>query len=306
MDIRQLRAFVAAAETGAISRAAERLRVAQPSVSQQVQRLEADLGTRVFDRLGRGVALTDAGAALLPRARRILAEVDEARASVVGEAAEGLRLAVGAIPTMAPYLLPRALRRLREERPGCEVAVREDFTENLLEALVEHSIDVAIVSTPIEHDLIEVDVVGSEELLVVAPAAHELSAGGEITLGELRDQPRVTLHEMHCLGRQISGFCAARRVSGNVVCRTAQLATVLEMVRLGMGVSLAPAMAAAGDAGGERVYLRVRKDPPRRSVALAWRRGRTRGRLALRLSELVAGALSELPFATARRGDRGG
>lgn len=283
-----------------MSRAAERLRIAQPSVSQQIQRLEADLGASLFDRLGRGVALTDAGRALLPRARRIMAEMEEARASVTEDLEEHARLAIGAIPTMAPYLLPGLLRRLRDERPACEVVVREDLTENLLEALVDNAIDVAILSTPIEHDLIEVEAVGSEELLVVVPAAHELRSSSEISLTDLREQPTVTLHEMHCLGRQISGFCAARRLARNVVCRTAQLATVLEMVRLGMGVSLVPAMAAAHDASPERAYLRIKRDPPRRTIALAWRRGRTRPRLAVRVAELLPAALEELPFAAAR------
>lgn len=359
MDLHQLRYFVAAAEAGTISRAAERSNVSQPSLSQQVRRLEETLGVRLFDRLGRGVALTDAGRALLPRARRILAEVEEAAAAVQVEVEEGRgRLAVGAIPTMAPYLLPPALAGLRQTFPECELIIREDFTEHLVEALVDNAIDVGIMSTPVEHELIEVEVIGREPMLVVAPAGEghpvrwgstsDASAGAappsglqatpgpprppttrktrlaspavrararplapsvggpatpgrapgpgvgsdsdplppEIRLTDLRGRPTISLHEMHCLGQQISGFCASRRLGPNIVCRMTQLGTVLEFVRLGMGISIIPEMVAMGDTCPERRYLRFRdeEEPPTREIAIAWRRGRTRSRLAIELA----------------------
>src|SRR5580692_2741122 len=114
MELHQLRYFVATAECGNVSRAAERCFVAQPSLSQQLKKLEQSLGTTLFDRLGRGIALTDAGRALLPRARRILAEVRTTEANLQQEAVDGPgTLVVGAIPTVAPYLVPPALRSIR-------------------------------------------------------------------------------------------------------------------------------------------------------------------------------------------------
>lgn len=289
MELRQLRYFVAAAEAGTISRAAERCRVAQPSLSQQIMKLEDELGVVLLDRLGRGVALTDAGRALLPRARQILAQVQEVESNILADLDHGRgRLAVGAIPTMAPYLVPALVARVRAEAPDCEILVREDLTQNLLEAIADNEIDVAIMSTPIDHDLVEVEVLGREPLLVVAPTEHPLCAGGEIALADLRAQPAVTLHEMHCLGRQITDFCAARRLASNVVCRMTQIDTLLEFVRLGLGVSLVPAMVAAHDRDPGRTYLRLKRQTPTRDIALAWRKGRTRPHLARRFAALLA------------------
>lgn len=286
MDTRLLHYFVAVAEAGTITRAAERCRIAQPSLTQQLKRLETTLGVQLLDRLGRGVALTDAGRALLPRARRILAEVRDAEVHLQSDVESGVgRLTIGAIPTMAPYLLPDPLTRLRDEYPACELTVRENLTEHLIELLIDNEIDVALVSTPIEHELMEVEVIGQEPLLVVVPTEHPLREAGAITLPELRNQPTITLHEMHCLGQQIAGFCAARRLAKNVVCRSTQLATVLEFVRLGLGVSLVPAMAAAQDTSAERAYLRLKRGTPHRDIALAWRAGRTRPLVAQRLAE---------------------
>lgn len=292
MELHQLRYFVAAAEAGSISRAAQRCRVAQPSLSQQIRKLEDALGSPLFDRMGRGVALTDAGRALLPRARRILQEVHDARDSLDTDIERGSGVfSIGAIPTVAPYLLPEAFARFREEFPDAAVTVREDFTEHLLEAIADNELDVAIMSTPVEHELVEHEVIGSEPLLVVAPAGTPLcrpDTDPGVTLTDLRAQPTVTLHEMHCLGRQISGFCAERRLARNITCRTAQLATVLEFVRLGMGVSIVPAMAARADTSTERVYLPLKTRPPMREISLVRRAGRARSRRTDRLGEILA------------------
>jgi len=289
MELHQLRYFVSVAEAGTMSRAAERCRIAQPSLSQQIHRLERSLGVELFDRLGRGVALTEAGRALLPRARTILAAVRDVETHLETDLAEGVgQVTIGGIPTMAPYLIPPVLAELRDEFPRSEITVREDLTEHLVEALVDNAIDVALVSTPIDNDLIELKVIGTEPLWVVVPTKHPLRDAGAISLADLRDEPTITLHEMHCLGQQIDGFCAAKRLARRVVCRTTQLATVLEFVRLGMGVSIVPAMAARHDTSRGRTYLPFKRGTPRRDIAIAWRRGRQLPRFTRRLAHLIA------------------
>lgn len=311
MEIHQLRYFVAAAEAGSITQAAKRCRVAQPSLSQQIRKLEESLGVALFDRAGRGVTLTEAGRVLLPRARRILAEVRETTENLRTEVEDGPgRLSIGAIPTMAPYLLPPVLAGLRRDRPGCELVVREDRTAALVDAVVGNELDVAVTSTPIDHPLVEVIVVGREELLVVAPAAAagpaEGAGGGAWRADDLRGRETVSLHEMHCLGEQIAGFCARSGVRPNTVCRTTQLSTVLELVRLGLGVSLVPSMAAAADGAPGRVYRRMAPDPPRREVALVWRVGRSRPPIARGLGERVAAEVLALADRGVARAEPGG
>jgi LysR family transcriptional regulator, hydrogen peroxide-inducible genes activator len=308
MEVHQLRYFVAAAEAGSMTEAARRCRVAQPSLSQQVRKLEETLGVALFDRLGRGVELTEAGRALLPRARRILGEVRDAAASLRREVEAGAgRLAVGAIPTIAPYLLPVHLGAFRGRFAECELSIREDFTERLVEAVVASELDFAVTSTPIEHELVEVEVIGEEELLVAVRADREVPE--RVSIADLRREPTVVLHDVHCLGQQIQGFCAARRVQSRVVCRGSQLATVLGMVGLGMGYSLIPEMCAreyalggspagpldpptaAGGAAACR-FIRIARGAPRREIAVIWRRDRSRSRTAVSLAGAIAGALA--------------
>jgi LysR family hydrogen peroxide-inducible transcriptional activator len=283
MELHQLRYFVATAECGSVSRAAERCFVAQPSLSQQLKKLEQELGAMLFDRLGRGVALTDAGRALLPRARRILADIRETETNLKREAEDGPgTLIVGAIPTMAPYLLPPALRALRRAYPACAISVREDLSEALVDALENNEIDCALVSTPLDDTLLDLEVIGEEELLVALPRHHPAATRAELRVSELRGEPTVALADMHCLSRQIDHFCSTRHIATQVVCRTTQLSTITELVSLGLGLSLVPEMAAAADRSDRCRYLRLRPGKPVRQIAVAWRTGRSRPAAAVR------------------------
>lgn len=292
-DTRQLRCFVAVAEAGSVRAAARRLELAQPTVSEHVRRLEETLGFDVLERVGRRVVLTEEGEQLLPRARAAVRAI-ELVADGIGEAvASGAgRLTVGAIPTMSPYLLPPILARLRREYPECEITVHEDLTENLLERLDEHSIEIAVMSQPVHHPRVECETIGTEDLMAVAPDDDALGVPADLTLGELRKHPRVSLSEMHCLGTQIEHFCARHDLRGQLTCHARQLTTVFELVRLGLGVSLVPAMAVAqGPPPGVRCS-RLRRGGPTRQIGLATRIGRRRSLLADRFA-----ALAELELA---------
>lgn len=291
MEMHQLRYFTAVAELGSFSRAAKQCEVAQPSLSQQIKRLEESLGTRLFDRLGRRIAMTDAGRALLPRAKRILAEVRDATEHLNDDDL-GTSLNIGAIPTMAPYLLPAPLKAFLSEHPKCQLTVREDFTERLVEALVECELDCAIMSTPIDHELIETEVIATERLLVVTPRQFAVPDTEHLRLADLRHQPTIVLHEMHCLGQQITDFCAQRRVSPRIVCRSTQLTTVLRLVGLGMGISLVPEMCANAETQRDLQFLPITRGGPNRDIAIAWRSGRSRSRTA----EAFAQVLRETAF----------
>ncbi len=296
-DVRQLRCFVAVAEVGSVRRAATRLGLAQPTVTEHLRRLEAVLGFEVFDRVGRGVVLTEEGRLLLPRARAAVRAVDEVADGVVDAVEAGAgRLTVGAIPTMSPYVLPGVLAQMRAESPACEIVVVEALTESLLDRLDEHAIEVAVLSPPVHHPRVEVETIGEEELLVVLPERGEigeLDVSEGITLAALRAQPRVSLSEMHCLGGQIEGFCARRNLPRQTACHAAQLATVLELVRLGLGVSLVPAMAAAKHSSEGLRYARLKRDRPTRAIGVATKAGRTRTALADRLVALVEVAMRD-------------
>lgn len=273
MDEVLLRSFIETADAGSLSRAARQLGLSQPSLTGQVQRLEQALGAELFERHGRGVRLTEAGQALYPRARRLLEEMRAAEDAVRREGAMAAStLRVGAIPTVAPYLMPAALTRWRLRDTTTRVELREDYSAILARALHDGSLDVAIAALPYAFDGLATEVLGVDRLLVAVPNTHTAARAGRITLTQLHDSPAITLDPMHCLGEQVAGFCSSRQVLPSVVCRSAQLATVLELVGAGVGVSIVPALAAARHNTPQCVYVPLDGHTLQREIVAVWRR----------------------------------
>lgn len=278
MELRQLRYFVAVAETGSFTRAAEREGVTQPTLSEQVIRLESKdhgVGRRLFDRLGRKVVLTDAGEELLNHAQSILAAVGEAERAV-RDSAEGGRLRVGAIPTIAPFLLPGVVTKFRQKYPAVQLHLKEDLTERLLGDLLAGELDVGIMALPIRDDRLHVEKLFSEPLVMALPAGHRLAGKSEVKLGDVVDEPFILLDDMHCFGDQVLSFCRRGGLEPKVVCRGEQIVTLLAMVAAGQGVSVVPEMAAAGDKLTSRVYRPLGKPAPTRTLCAVWHKQRYR------------------------------
>jgi LysR family hydrogen peroxide-inducible transcriptional activator len=274
MDETLLRSFLETAELGALSRAARRIGVSQPSLTGQIQRLEAHLGVALFTRHARGVVLTEAGAALVPRARRLLEELRATEAALRREAVdEAGTLRVGAIPTVAPYVLPDALRRMRAQQAVERMELREDYSAELARLLHEGALDLVIAAQPYAFDGLEVERLGTDALVVAVPASHPAARAGRITLAQLQEAPAITLDPAHCLGEQVTGFCSSRGVRPSVVCRSAQLATVLELVGAGVGVSIVPALAASRHNTPQCAYVPVAEQTLTREIVAVWRKG---------------------------------
>ncbi len=288
MDAVLLRAFLETADAGSVSRAARALGISQPSLTLQIQRLEARLGAKLFERHGRGVALTESGQALYPRARKILADMRDAEHALRRESADREhRLTVGAIPTIAPYVLPDALRRLRERDTDIRVELREDYSAVLAKLLADDELDVAIAALPYAFDGLDTELLGADRLVVAVPSTHAAARAGRITLEQLRDAPAVTLDPAHCLGEQVAEFCSSHDVTAPVVCRTSQLATVLELVGAGMGLSIVPAIAAARHNTPRCAYVPLVDHDLRREIVAVWRRGSPRAAAARAFVECV-------------------
>ncbi|HEY1169778.1 MAG TPA: LysR family transcriptional regulator [Verrucomicrobiae bacterium] len=281
MELHQLRYVVAVAKTGNFSRAAERCHVAQPSLSQQIQKLEDELGQRLFNRLKRGVKLTEAGESFLPRALRILEEVEAARREA--EDTQALvrgTVTVGALPTIAPYLLPGVIAQFSRKYPGIEVVVQEDTTARLLKMTTAFEVDLAIMSLPIEENGIEVEKLFSEELLLAVPVNHGLAKKKSVKVTDLEDERFILMKEGHCLGDQVLGFCNRRNFQPNVSCRSAQMETVQALVATGLGVSLVPQMALESGPSNRPVYRSLDGTKPERAIVVIWPKKRTMGRAA--------------------------
>src|SRR5262249_20882218 len=247
--------FVAVAQTGSFSRAAESCHVSQPSLSQQIQKLERGLGQKLFDRLGRRVLMTDAGRLLLDRATAILANVDDTTRQLrQAEDDQGGQLTVGAIPMVAPYLLPPALNKFVRRFPKVVLTVHEDVTRQLLLSVEAGEVDLALVALPVDKERLHVEPLFSEELLLAVPRAHRLARRRKITIDDVRDERFILLNEMHCLGDQVLSFCHAHGCQPRIACRSAQISTVQTMIEMGQGVSLLPAMAEHLDRSKGRIY----------------------------------------------------
>ena len=290
MEMHQLRYVVAVARTGNFSRAAEQCHVSQPSLSQQIQKLEEELGERLFHRMKREAKLTPHGEAFLRRAVRVLDEVDAAKREAK-EATDLLRgtLTLGVLPTIAPYLLPGVLTEFTAKYPGVEIVVQEDTTARLLKLLLACEIDFAIASQPIQDARLEVRGLFSEELRLALPPGHPLTRKRTLSAGDLEGERLIVMKEGHCLGDQVLSFCEARQLRPAISFRSAQLETIQSLVCAGMGLSLIPAMAMNSSRGDHRPeYRSLATARPSRQIVAVWPKQRLPGRAASEFLKFVA------------------
>jgi len=264
---------VAVASTGSFGAAAKQCAVSQPGLSGQIQQLESMLELALFERDRRTVRLTEAGIALLPRAQSILAEtqslVDESKAlkgPLVG------RVRLGAIPTIAPYLLPQALPAVEAAYPQLEVELTEAHTDKLIDQLMRGDLDVLVVALEADLGSSMTLPLFSDDFVAVVPSAHELARRKTIEESELGRAPVLLLDDGHCLRDQVWAVCgrAGAESAGNF--RASSLGTVCRMVAGGRGVTLVPAMALEAEAKIDDVSIVPFKAPrPQRTIGLAWR-----------------------------------
>lgn len=243
MEIHQLRYFIAVAEEGSFSHAAEREHVSQPSLSQQILKLEAELNQQLFDRLPRSVVLTEAGTHLLHYARQILSGIADARQAMAElEHEVAGRLSVGAIPSIAVYVLPRLIRRFQQQYPKVTFELFEDTTDKLAQRLEDATLDVALATAGYEAPALAHYPLGKEPLLLLVPEKHRLARKKTIKWSELASEKFLLLHEVHSLSSQVRQLLAANNLQPELVLQGAQLVTIARMVAAGLGVTVVPQM----------------------------------------------------------------
>ena len=235
MELHQLRYVVAVARTGNFSRAAKQCHVTQPSLSQQIQKLEEELGDRLFDRAKLGARLTSAGESFLPRALRILEEVEAAQREA--RESRGLsrgQVVIGTLPTIAPYFLPAVIALFNAAYPGIQVVVQEDTTARLLKMVQAFEVDLAVVSLPLKETGLESQALFEEELLLAMPPQHALAGKRSIKVRDIESESFIVMKEGHCLGDQVLNFCTRRDFQPNVSCHSAQIETMQSLVEAGL------------------------------------------------------------------------
>lgn len=287
MEIHQLKYAVAVAETGNFTRAAQRCFVSQPSLSQQIMKLEEELDHKLFHRMGRRAVLTPAGEYFLGRARQILFELDNTTKELKDDPSIARRIVIGAIPTVAPYILPGLLEACRRRFPHVQVDTREDFRLRLVESVIEGELDWALIALPVSDRRLLVEPLFREPLLLALPPQHPLVRKESITIGDLAEQPFVLLGDSSSLTSQIQQFCGDHDFQPRVAHRCGQVATVKALIAIGQGVSLLPELTRSPDDEGSLVYRVLSGRAPAREIGVVRHRHRYESKAAGQVINLL-------------------
>lgn len=244
MDLRRLRNFDVLAETLNFSRAAERLHIAQPALSVSIQKLEAELGNKLFDRTPSGVRLTTAGEAALVEARRILhhGEQMQLAARAAAEGTSGL-LRIGFVGSAIYHLIPTLIPRFRAQYPNVQLVLREATSVAIVAMLDEEALDLGIVRTPLlQAHGATLQVLQRDRLLMALPAAHPLACSEHLALADLAREPFVMYGATHAAGLNalVLSACEGAGFVPHITQEATQIPTVLALVESGLGVALVP------------------------------------------------------------------
>jgi len=279
MNLRDLRYFVALAETRHFGKAAERSFVSQPTLSAQIKKLENYLGVQLIERQPRKVTLTETGSKILPLARRIVQESDEI-VSLARNEHDPLsgKLQVGLIPTIGPYLLPLVARKLRKQLPRLKVMLYEHQTQPLLEKLRAGDIDLGILALPVPLDGLEARSLYDENFTLAVPTNSPLAKRNNVRIDDLKGETLLLLEDGHCLRDQALEVCSRIDVKESEDYRATSLETLRQMVAAGLGITLLPQLATRGPFGsGQGLTVKPFARPvPSRSVGAVWRKSTAR------------------------------
>lgn len=289
-SVHQLEYFVAVCEEGQFTRAAQRLRVAQPSVSAQIRQLERSLGASLFHRDSGPVSVTDAGKQLLPLARRVLADLDALEQEVA--ALEGLRrghVAIGATPSLSSWLLPPILGHFHKQFPGVSLTVTEQGSRHLVARLESGELDLALAILPLHQADLESTPLVTEELVVVTATNHALASRSKVTVNDLGDIPMVMFREGYDLRITTIRAFNASGLEPKVAVEGGEMGSVLALVAEGVGAAIVPSIVA--DEPRLRT-IHLRSPTLHREIGLVRRSDRVPSRASTALSTMITDLVS--------------
>jgi LysR family transcriptional regulator, hydrogen peroxide-inducible genes activator len=293
LTTRQLRSFETLCDTLHFGRAARRLNVSQPALSGQIAQMEAFFGAPLFERRATGATLTREGEAVRAAAARVLAELRalEALAPAPGAVLEG-RLRLGLIATVAPYLLPSLLPRLRANHPALRCEVRESLTKSLVEEIALGDLDCAVIALPLEAPSLAILPLAEDPFLLAVPSTDAARLPAAPAVSDLSRETLILLEEGHCLRDQALQVCRLAEAGELASFGATSLNTILQMVAGGLGSTLVPSVAARAEARPGLTLLPFAEPAPSRSLVLAFRASSPRRRDFAALAELIRDALA--------------
>jgi LysR family transcriptional regulator, hydrogen peroxide-inducible genes activator len=307
VTLKQLRYFDALARELHFGRAADACAVTQPALSMQIHELEQNLGLVLVERTRSGVQLTAKGTEIAARCARVLGDVRDliAYAQHANRLLAGT-LRLGVIPSVAPYLLPPLLPLLRDAYPDLELHVRETQTQILTDELLEGKLDVLLLALPLKHpDLTNLPLF-EDKFLLAAPKDRKISGRVRATKELIEHERLLLLEEGHCLRDQALTYCSLQQVDAVNTFGASSLATIVEMVSAGFGITLLPELSIGVEERGRDITLVRFIDPePARTIGLVWRTTSPQKQDFEELGRLVAKAWNEGALAAVRSGARG-
>ena len=294
MTLQELRYIVALADAGHFSKASEACNISQSTLSTQVKKLEDFLGVMLFDRSLKQVSLTPIGREIIASARLILDEANRIRelARQTGDPMERT-VQLGVIPTLGPYYLPHVLTLLHGKYPKMRLLLREEMTPHVLSHLAEGRLDAGLLALPINDTSLEVVPLFREPFLAAVPANHKLAQASTVKISELAQAGLLLLEEGHCLRDNALEACHLDGLQNEEISATS-LETLRQMVGMGLGVTLIPALASGGSSTiASQVSLRPLAAPgASRTIGLVWRK---RSPLAATMEQLAESLKAALP-----------
>jgi len=272
MELQQLRYVVALARERNFRRAAESAHITQPTLSQQVQKLERELHTRLFERSSRQVKLTSPGESFLAHAQLVLETLDKAVGEVKSRSNEITgTLRVGAIPTIAPYLLPPVLLQLQKKAPDLRMEIHDVTTSQMLTHLREARFDIGVLSLPIQDRDFVTRSIGKEPFYLAVSRSSPLAAKKSMKSQDVRNHPLLILQEGHCFRNQSLAYCRLSPTDSRVTFQGSSLSSVLAMAGIGGGITFVPRMAVAHHALKNIRFVKLTDPEPEREIGFIWR-----------------------------------
>jgi LysR family hydrogen peroxide-inducible transcriptional activator len=294
ITLRQLRYLEALSQHKHFGRAAEACAVTQPALSMQIRELENDLNAKLIERRPGEAALTEVGIEVVRRGQRVLSAARDIAdfARHCGQILSG-RLKLGIIPTLAPYVLPKVLPVLQARHPNLTVELRETQTKILMEELSGGDLDLVMLALPVADTEIQTLRLFDDPFLLAVPADDPLPETTRVSANEIDQRRLMLLEEGHCLRDQALAYCAAARQEMPMSLGATSLATIMQMVANGYGVTLVPEVAVDVKVRDNRVkLLRFAAPEPGRTIGLAWRRTSPRKADFVALGQIVVEALA--------------
>jgi LysR family transcriptional regulator, hydrogen peroxide-inducible genes activator len=275
MTLQELKYLVALADHGHFGRAAEACFITQSTLSTQIKKLEDFLGVTLFDRSLKRVTPTPIGREILQAARNIVEESERIR-ELARHAQEPMArtLRLGVIPTLGPYYLPHALTLVHKKHPGLRLLLREEMTPQILEHLADGKLDAGLLALPVADDSLRVEPLFYEPFFAALPAGHPLAKRDGLKVADIMGEKLLLLDEGHCLRDQALDVCGTGS-RGREEVRATSLETLRQMVGMGLGLTLLPALSvdAAPRVSKKAVVIRAFKNPaPGRTIGLVWRK----------------------------------